>query len=217
MIAIIAISIVSLRIPLRPRYYERNGQKFPFYYPLRIAIEFKSGGAKPPQQLDGWQASLEGTAKKLAPLRLLPLFESQDSIDQLVARARRNDPEYEPADFSAWFQVETPAGVKADELVKRLRKLDNVETAYVIRPNPPPAVNPEDDIRNKRQYYQDKAPRGIDARFAWGFFGGDGAGIGFVDLEQGWNLNHRDLKDAKITIISGVNSDEYLPWNLGAR
>src|SRR5439155_13005947 len=129
----------------------------------RIAIEFKSGGAKPPQQLDGWQASLEGTAKQLAPLRLLPLFESQDSIEQLVARARRTDPDYdyEPADFSAWFQVETPAGVKADELVKRLRKLDNVETAYVIRPNPAPMpVNPTDDPHNPRQHYQDKAPRG---------------------------------------------------------
>ncbi len=208
-IALIVISIVSSRISLRPRYYERNGKKFPSYYPLRIAIELKSGGGKPQQQLDGWQASLEGTAKQLAPLRLLPLFESQDSIDQLVDRARRNDPDYEPADFSAWFQVETPAGVNADELVKRLRKLDNVETAYLIRPNPPPDVKPGDDIRNKRQYYQDKAPRGIDARFAWGFFGGDGAGIGFVDLEQGWNLNHRDLEDAKITIISGVNRDNY--------
>src|SRR5207249_1051395 len=35
---------------------ERNGQKFPSYYPLRIAIELKGGGGKPPQQLDGWQA-----------------------------------------------------------------------------------------------------------------------------------------------------------------
>jgi Subtilase family len=208
-IFVIAALIVISRIPLRRRDQKRKGEKFPSYYPLRIAIELKSGVGKPQQQLDGWQASLEGTAKQLAPLRLLPLFESQDSIDQLVDRARRNDPAYEPADFSAWFQVETPAGVKADELVKRLRKLDNIETAYVIRPNPPPGVMPEDDIRNKRQHYQDKAPRGIDARFAWGFFGGDGAGIGFVDLEQGWNLNHRDLKDAKITIISGINRDDY--------
>ena len=39
--------------------------------------------------------------------------------------------------------------------------------------------------------------------------GGDGAGIGFVDLEQGWNLNHRDLKDAQITLISGVSWYDY--------
>ena len=163
---------------------------------------------------------VEGTAKQLAPLRLLPLFESQDSIDQLVARARRNDPDYdyEPVDFSAWCQVETPAGVKAEELVKRLRKLDNVETAYVIRPNPAPMpVSFTNDPRNLKQGYQDAAPKGIDARYAWDFFGGDGAGIGFVDLEQGWNLNHRDLKDAKITIISGVNRDDVPPWNIGAR
>ena len=55
---------------------ERMSEVLPSY-PLRIAIKLNSGGGKPPQQLDGWQASLEGTAKPLAPLRLLPLFESR--------------------------------------------------------------------------------------------------------------------------------------------
>ncbi len=182
--------------------------EIPPSYPLRIAIKLNSSGGKPPQQLDGWQASLEGTAKPLAPLRLSPFFESQDlnRLSELIARAKRNDPDYEPPDFSAWFQVETPAGVKAEELAKRLRKLDNVETAYVMRPAPPPMpVSFTNDPRNLKQGYQDAAPKGIDARYAWGFLGGDGAGIGFVDLEQGWNLNHDDLKDANITIISGIN------------
>ena len=108
--------------------------------------------------------------------------------------------------------------MKAEELVKRLRKLDNVETAYVMRPSPPPMpVSFTNDPRNLKQGYQDAAPKGIDARYAWGFLGGDGAGIGFVDLEQGWNLNHKDLKDAKITIISGENWYDYPPWNIGAR
>ena len=52
---------------------------------------------------------------------------------------------------------------------------------------------------------------GIDARYAWGFAGGDGAGIGFVDMEQGWNLNHEDLAGAGITIISGLNHS--YPWH----
>ena len=129
---------------------------------------------------------------------------NSNRLNQLIARARKNDPDYKPPDFSVWFEVETPAGVNADELVKPLRKLGNVETAYVMRVNPPPTV-PGDDPREKRQGYHDAAPDGVDARYAWGFLGGDGVGTGFVDLEQGWNLNHRDLKDAKITIISGIN------------
>jgi hypothetical protein len=200
-IFVIALIVIS-------RILRRGRPAKPPSYPLRIAIKFKSGGGKPPEQLDGWQASLEGTAKPLAPLRVLPLFESLNSkrLSELVDRARRNDPDYKPADFWAWFQVETPAGVNADELVKPLRKLDNVETAYVMRPSPPP-VSPTDDPRNLKQVYQGAAPNGIDARYAWGFAGGDGAGIGFVDLEQGWNLNHKDLP--KITIISGKNYFDY--------
>ena len=208
LIVIVIALILVIALIVAPRIRRRHSDKsyeLPIY-PLRIAIKLKSGGGKPPQQLDGWQASFEGTAKTLAPLRLMPLFEPRNAnrLNQLIARARINDPNYKPPDFSVWWEVETPAGVKADELVKPLRKLGNVETAYVMRVNHPP-INPGDDPREKRQGYQDAAPDGIDARYAWGFLGGDGAGTGFVDLEQGWNLNHRDLKDANITIISGIN------------
>jgi len=140
-------------------------------------------------------------------LRLLPLIESLDpkQIAELVDRAVRNDPEYKAADFSAWLQIICPSGVNADELAKAVRALDDVETAYVMRPGPPP-VTPADDPRNANQGYQDAAPNGIDARYAWTIAGGDGAGIGFVDMEQGWNLNHEDLAAAGITIISGLNN-----------
>jgi hypothetical protein len=211
-IFVIALILIIWRIPRRPPPGPEDKEsniEIPPSYPLRIAIKFKSGGGELPQQLDGWRASLKGTAKALAPLRLLPLFESQDldRLSRLIDRARRNDPHYEPPDFSAWLQVETPAGANADELAKGLRKLANVETAYVMRPGPPPLpVSPEDDRRNLNQGYQDAARKGIDARYAWDFLGGDGAGIGFVDLEQGWNLNHEDLKDTKITIISGKDT-----------
>lgn len=205
-IALIVIVRILRRRPRWPRDVSYN----PPLYPLRIAIKFKSGGGKQPQELDGWQASFGGAAKRLAPLGLLPLFQSLDStrLSELVARAQRNDSNYKPPDFSAWFQVETPAGVKANELVTPLRKLENVESAYVMRPGPPPS-SPKKDPRNLDQSYQDPAPKGIDARYAWGFAGGDGAGVGFVDLEQGWNLNHADLKDANISIISGMNKESY--------
>lgn len=34
---------------------------------------------------------------------------------------------------------------------------------------------------------------GIEARYAWGFPGGRGAGARFIDIEFGWNTNHEDL------------------------
>jgi hypothetical protein len=209
LIFVIALIVISRilrrgRFPEQPRHPDKSYN--PPIYPLRIAIKFNRRGGKAPQKLDGWQASLGGAARRLAPLRLLPLFGSLDSklVSELVDLARKNDPDYKPVDFSAWLQVETPAGVNADKLVKLLRKLPNVETAYVMVPSPPP-VNPKDDKLNLKQHYQDAAPNGIDARYAWGFTGGDGGGIGFIDVEQGWNLDHEDLKDAKITVISGIN------------
>ena len=87
-----------------------------------------------------------------------------------------------------------------------IRELGDVESAYLMRPVPPP-VNPADDPRNVNQGYEDAAPNGIDARYAWGFVGGDGAGVGFVDMERGRNLNHEDLAAAGITLISGISND----------
>ena len=48
------------------------------------------------------------------------------------------------------------------------------------------------------------APNGsTPLRWSLDIAGVDGAGIGFVDMEQGWNLNHEDMAAANITIISG--------------
>lgn len=176
-------------------------------YPLRIAVKLNDRAPKPPRELVGLKAFLERSGQARGTLRLLPLVESLEpkQIAELVDRARRNDPEYEPADFSTWFQVVCPPGVGPDDLARALRELQEVETAYVLRPGPPP-VNASDDPRNTNQGYEDAAPNGIDARYAWGFTGGDGDGIGFVDMEQGWNLNHQDLAAGGITIISGINN-----------
>jgi hypothetical protein len=174
--------------------------------PLRIAVKLRRRVAKPPQELTGLEKFLEQAGVR-EPLLLLPLIESLEpkQIAELVDRAVRNDPKYEPADFSSWLQFVCPQGVNPDELVKVVRALDEVETAYVLRPGPPP-VNAANDPRNANQGYEEAAPNGIDARFAWTIAGGDGTGIGFVDMEQGWNLNHEDLSGAGITLISGINN-----------
>jgi hypothetical protein len=80
-----------------------------------------------------------------------------------------------------------------------------VDIAYPEGGPTPPPVSPDDDPRSGNQGYLAAAPGGIDARWAWANGVGDGTGVGFVDLEQGWTLTHEDLADASITIISGVS------------
>jgi hypothetical protein len=70
-------------------------------------------------------------------------------------------------------------------------------------------VNPADDPRSISQGYLNTAPQGIDAYFAWAE--ADGSGIGFVDLEQAWTLDHEDLP-APIPILAAgslLQNDEW--------
>jgi hypothetical protein len=96
---------------------------------------------------------------------------------------------------------------KSEEIVKRFGALDEVEVAYRELEATDPAVNPADDPYNANQNYQDAAPIGIDARWAWTQPNGEGAGVGFVDLEQGWFLNHEDFASKSPTLLYGDNRD----------
>ena len=147
----------------------------------------------------------------LGELEISPLIESvqPDQLAEMVDEATRLDPEYEAVDFGAWYEVATPTGADADEVAKVVGAAAGVTAAYVMRPVPPPVVNASNDPRSSNQGYLDAAPNGIDARYAWGFTGGDGAGIAWVDMEQGWNFNHEDLASAAITLISGINGNYF--------
>ncbi|KAK4194227.1 peptidase S8/S53 domain-containing protein [Triangularia verruculosa] len=95
------------------------------------------------------------------------------------------------------------------ELIHKLNDLEVVSSVHALQQGPPPAVNPNDDPRSGNQGYLNAAPQGINARYAWTVTGGDGANVGVVDMEQGWNLNHEDLRAANITLISGRNGNYF--------
>jgi serine protease len=177
--------------------------------PLRIALKLSNPAPRNLKELRVPEKLLaEELGRPIGTLPLLPLVESvkPERLAEMVERARRADPrvEFDPPDFSRWHQVECPADVDPDELAKALRQLEVVEATYVMRPAPLP-VMPNDDPRFPNEGYLGAAPNGIDAKYAWGFAGGDGTGIAFVDLETAWNLNHEDLQAAGITLISGVS------------
>ncbi|MFC1685257.1 hypothetical protein ACFL0R_07300 [Pseudomonadota bacterium] len=93
------------------------------------------------------------------------------------------------------------------EILKRLNSLYEIEKASLEFSASDPLVNAGDDPYNATQDYLDAAPEGIDARWAWTQANGEGAGIGFVDLEQGWFPGHEDLASKAPTLVYGDNRD----------
>lgn len=144
--------------------------------------------------------------KEFPDIRLRPLFTSlkPDEIQKLVARAIELDPTYRPPNFFTYFYIDAPPETNLEALAKVLMTWPAIETVYVDRPGPDPVVNAADDPRWPNQGYLDMAPDGIDAEYAWGFAGGDGAGQGLIDLERGWTFNHEDLTAHGITLLHGT-------------
>jgi len=97
---------------------------------------------------------------------------------------------------------------RTQEVVEEMQKLPGVELAYMEEAVLDPVVNDADDPFAETQDYLDAAEvGGFDARWAWTQANGEGAGVGFVDLEQGWFLAHEDLVAKAPTLIFNDNRD----------
>ena len=92
-----------------------------------------------------------------------------------------------------------------EELLKNIQGLSEVDHAYLERVALDPVVDATDDDYAGDQDYLDAAPVGIGARWAWQQTNGEGAGVGFVDLEEDWNLDHEDLIAKRPTLSYGDN------------
>ena len=145
-------------------------------------------------------------AARFPGARYEPYFTTSESSLRALSRGKAGGEDFGD-DIRLWSYVRiiVPAGTDPDAIVKTVSGWSSVEAAYVEPgPAPPPFVNANDDPMSGQQGYLNAAPEGIDARWTWDK--ADGAGVLFVDVEQGWTLNHRDLKRAKITVISGENA-----------
>ena len=119
-------------------------------------------------------------------------------------------------DLSLFYRVEAP-NERLDDLAERMREEEVVQAAYVKPPASPPqeAIN-EMTPRNEepaatpdftaRQDYQDAAPAGVDARFAWTRPGGRGAGVRIIDIEGAWRFTHEDLTQGQGGVIGGTET-----------
>jgi len=130
-----------------------------------------------------------------------------ETLQALIERAQRMDESYRPGHFAGYFWVDTDDHVDLFALRKDLLSWPGVRSAYIDRPVPDPLVSPADDVREANQGYLNPAPDGIDAEYAWGFTGGDGAGQRFIDMERGWTFGHEDLTSHGATMLHGVLLD----------
>ncbi|KAK4454266.1 peptidase S8/S53 domain-containing protein, partial [Podospora aff. communis PSN243] len=134
-------------------------------------------------------------------------------IAELVARAKEITPGYVPADFGAWYQVQFQSDAPTDgtydpEVVNLLNTLGTQEEVASCQPlgtSKSPAVFPSNDPQFANQGYLKAAPGGIEAQYAWGHAGGDGANTKVIDIERGWKLDHEDLVTQNITLLAGQN------------
>ncbi|HDX9597056.1 TPA: S8 family serine peptidase, partial [Bacillus cereus] len=117
-----------------------------------------------------------------------------------------------------YYIVQAPNNIEIELLLKKFETSPLVEEAYIQEKQilTPPAiqlpnlsVNPYDDPRFKNQGYLEAAPKGINASHAWSIKGGDGKDTTFVDMEYGWLLNHEDLVNKNIKLMSGQNISQH--------
>jgi len=166
----------------------------------RVIVRFRAdmhGDADVAARSQSWTSLV----RRIPTLRIVPLIAgaSPSSRSEESSRMRSEAGER----LRRYFAIEVPADADVNAIAQELQASPEVETAYVEPAPVPPPVVAADDPRSGSQGYLNAAPQGIDARFAWPST--DGFGVGFVDLEQGWTLNHEDLAGAGITLISGVN------------
>ena len=60
-----------------------------------------------------------------------------------------------------------------------------------------------------QQGYLDRAPAGIDARFAWTRPGGRGQGVRIIDVEGGWQFSHEDMLQNQGGAIGGTQRADW--------
>jgi serine protease len=129
---------------------------------------------------------------------------SDDELDRLQSVGPPDLP-----DLKLWSIVRllSPTKTLSERFAKDLRKVPGIDVVNVITNGPPPppiAAASRNLIRSRRtqatpnyqdlQTYLNAAPEGIDAKYMWSSFGGNGSKVKIYDIEYGWDQRHEDLR-----------------------
>ena len=181
--------------------------------PPRVIIRFHSHVEVPERAAEVLAKSDPARWRQLVEehgeVDLEPVFTALEpaQLRELQDLAARRDPTYRAEPLDRFFSVRAPEAKDLESVAKHLRQWAAVRSVEIEMVGPDPLVNAADDPRNTNQDYLDAAPTGIDARYAWAFPGGDGAGQRIVDLERGWTFDHEDLTAHGVTLINGAVLD----------
>jgi hypothetical protein len=126
-------------------------------------------------------------------------------ITELTDRAGRLERDYQAPDFLSYYAFDCPNAVYSDEILHILQKHDKVELAYLETGSViPPSLAEVNNPSSIHQGYLKSAPAGIDAIYAWSKKGGDGKGLKFIDIEQGWNVDPEKFS-VETSPFTGIN------------
>ncbi|MFN8238784.1 MAG: hypothetical protein U0T77_11495 [Chitinophagales bacterium] len=153
-----------------------------------------------------WEA-LKSLYKDIA---LQPVFTGLTIIQlkNIVQAAVANDPTYTPVNLLQYYFISATTNAPK-QFMTHLSKSGLFElVAPEVDISLPSDFTPEDEPNYDRLGYLRAAPEGINAMAAWNTDGGKGDGIRFIDIEQGWYLNHDDLEMDDHIILDGENRVE---------
>ncbi|HEV8504235.1 MAG TPA: S8 family serine peptidase [Chitinophagaceae bacterium] len=147
--------------------------------------------------------------EKFPDIRIGKLFNSvkPEEIKTMVEEIKKSNPGYQPPNFLACASIEYPVSDYGKDLLAAIVDSKIVDYAY-IESDASPSFNVDgSNPALPEQGYLNRAPQGINAKYAWGKDGGKGEStVQFIDIEQGWALNHTDLP-GNIPLLYGVNSE----------
>jgi hypothetical protein len=157
--------------------------------------------------------------KEYPGIEIRPVFTKteQENLKTLVKRAEKLNPRYKDPDFFRYFVIDVPKDSEPPTILKLLKSWKELKHAYIepVTVCANPLNNYGTNTSASSQNYLDAAPMGISSKTVWSpttVSGSDGAGIKFIDLETGWNLNHADLVAHSISLVG--TSTNLTPINI---
>ena len=152
-----------------------------------------------------------GAVAARSDVLLTPLHGPEERVMRQASEAASSAVAEVP-DLSVYYRVDAPAE-RMGELAEELAELEGITAAYVKPPGEPPVLNdmapsetdapPSTPAYESSQLYLDPAPGGVDARYAWTWPGGSGAGVSIIDCEWGWRFDHEDLTTNQGGVVVG--------------
>ncbi|MGA1978091.1 MAG: hypothetical protein ABSG89_09600 [Bacteroidales bacterium] len=181
---------------------------------LNIPYDEKAGEFLDKKEFKSW-ISLK---KEYSGILIKPLFlnTGKERLTALVKRAKHLNPSYRDPGFLNYFVVTVPKDSDPQAVLKALTTWKELKKAYIepVAVCPDPLSNFSSNPMASSQGYLDAAPAGISAKSVWSTptaAGSDGAGIKFIDIETGWNLNHEDLTGCTGALIGTNSSPSQIP------